>query len=235
MKFLFNVKVTVTVRLIKDLNERAARFNVIIAGSYCLRYNPYATFQERVRRGIVIGLHKGYSLRSIAKLLNVPEHDVESHIRYMREAEFIVEKEGRIIPAFFIALREDVRRAKKAARRLGVEIGEVYKARWDVVMETYRKLSASSRFDFDRVGFVLIGAYSLDVGMLKKFEEEGKIMPRAPARKCGQYYMWGVEGGLESLGRYGMHYDELGEYGFASFGGRKRGEECPRPTPCLNL
>lgn len=85
-------------------------------------------------------------------------------------------------------------------------------------MENYHKLSVSSRFSFDRVAFVLVGAYSLDVYMLEKFAEEGKLMPRAPRRESGSFYMWGIEGAANALGKCGMHSGRAGEYGFATFG-----------------
>lgn len=40
------------------------------------------------------------------------------------------------------------------------------KTSWNVVVETYDKLSVSSRLGLERVGFVLIGAYSLDMHAL---------------------------------------------------------------------
>lgn len=109
---------------------------------------------------------------------------------------------------------------EKTSKHLGEELAKCYETRWDSVIEAYRKLSVSSRFSFDRIGFVLIGAYSLD--MIDKFAEEGKIMPKAPKRRAGSFYMWGVENGMDALGRYGMHSGQLGEYGFATFGGEKQ-------------
>ncbi|MEM2739077.1 MAG: hypothetical protein QXK93_08855 [Candidatus Bathyarchaeia archaeon] len=207
-------------RTIRDLNQRAMRFDVIICGSAdASEYNPYIVFQTQIRKGIIIGLHEGYSVKSIAKSLNVSKQEVVSHLGFLRDAEFIREKNGCIVPAFFVALKEDVLRTKRAAKRLGVELAELYKTHWDAVVETYHKLSVSSRFDLDRVSFVLIGAYSLD--MIDKFAVEGKIMPKAPKRKAGSFYMWGVEDGMETLGRYGMHSGELGGYGFATFGGER--------------
>lgn len=47
--------------------------------------------------------------------------------------------------------------------------------------------------------------------------------------------MWGVEGGMEYLGRYGMHYGELSEYGFASFGGEKERRRTSPPDSLIKL
>ena len=223
----------VGVGLIRDLNERAARLSIIIAGSCCTEYDPYEILRDHVRRGIVVGLHLGYSVESIARLLGVSKQDVEDHLGYLREADLVVEREERLVTGFFIALREDVVIAKDLARSLGVELGELYRASWDTVLETYNRLSASRRYPFSRVGFVLIGAYSLDMGMLRKFAEEGRIMPEAPVRKGGRYYMWGVEDGMENLGRYGMHSAEIGEYGFATFGGERERRRIPPPDYSL--
>ncbi|NWF86831.1 hypothetical protein HXY32_03375 [Candidatus Bathyarchaeota archaeon] len=206
--------------VIRDLNQRAMRFCVIICGSADVsEYNPYNTFQPQVRKGIIIGFHGGSSVEYIAKSLNVSKEELLNHLKFLRDAEFVREKNGRMFPAFFAALKEDVLRTKKASKNLGEKLAKLYEARWETVIKTYRKLSVSSRFGFDRVGFVLIGAYSLD--MIEKFAEEGKIMPKAPKRKAGSFYMWGVENGMKALGHYGMHSGQLGEYGFATFGGEK--------------
>jgi hypothetical protein len=45
-----------------------------------------------------------------------------------------------------------------------------------------------------------------------------RLMSRAPRRRVGSFYVPGVEGGLDALGRCGMHYAEVGEYGFATLG-----------------
>lgn len=201
---------------IEDLNK----FDVIICGNADAgKYNPYNVFQSEIHKGVVVGLHMGYSLGYIARLLNISKADLLSSLRFLREAEFVVEKGGRIVPSFFVALKEDVSRAKQVSMDLGEELAKLYEAYWKTVIETYRKLSVSSSFSFDRVGFVLIGAYSLD--MIDKFADEGKIMPKAPMRKAGSFYMWGVEDGMDALGRYGMHSGQIGAYGFATFGGEK--------------
>jgi len=206
---------------IKHLDQRAARLNVIICGNAdASEYNPSIVFQKQIRKGIIVGLHEGYSVESIAKSLNVSKEEVLSHLGFLKDAEFITEKKGRMVPSFFVALKEDVLRTKRAAKCLGEEIEKCYDANWDTIMETYHKLSVSRKFGFDRVGFVLIGAYSLD--MIDKFAEEGKIMPKAPKRKGGSFYLWIVENGMEALGRYGMHSGQLGEYCFATFGGEKK-------------
>jgi hypothetical protein len=204
------------------------RFCAIICGNAdASEYNPYNAFQPQVRKGIIVGLHIGCSVEYMAKSLNVPKKELLNHLEFLRDAEFVIEKNGRMFPAFFVALKEDVLRTKKASIDLGEKLAKLYEARWESIIETYRKLSVSSRFNFDRVGFVLVGAYSLD--MIEKFAEEGKIMPKAPKRKAGSFYMWGVENGMNALGRYGMHSGQLGEYGFATFGGEKERRRCSPP------
>lgn len=204
------------------------KFAIIICGtSRESEYNPSVTFQSQLRKDIIIGLHKGQSSADLAKLLNVLEEKILDHLKFLEEAKFVKEKNGRIVPGFFVALREDVLRTRKASIGLGRKIGNAYEASWNNVIEAYRKLSVAQRFDFNRIGFVLVGAYSLD--MIDKFAEEGKLMPKAPERKTGSYYMWGVENGMDALGRYGMHSDQpLNGYGFASFGGE---EERKRVSP----
>ena len=211
-----------------DLNRRAMKLDFTICGSADMsEYNPYITFQVQIRKAIIISLHEGYHVDEMARLLNVSKGEVLKHLKFLEDAEFIVEKGGRIIPAFFVALKEDVSRVKKTSKLLGEELGKCYESNWDIAIETYRKLSVSSRFGFDRVGFVLVGAYSLD--MIDKFAEEGKIMPKAPKRKAGSFYMWAVEDGMDALGRYGMHSGQLEEYGFATFGGEKQRKRASPP------
>lgn len=213
---------------VKNLNLKAAKVDVIICGNAdACEYNPHSAFQDQIRKGILISLHENYSTSDIATLLEVSEREVLNHLEFLKDAEFVKEKEGRIVPSFFVALKDDVLIVKKASKRLGEEIARCYEARWDYVIETYHKLSVSSKFDFDKVGFVLIGAYSLD--MIDKFAEEGKIMPKAPKRKAGHFYMWAVENGMDALGRYGMHSDQLGEYEFATFGGEKERKRTSPP------
>ncbi len=158
-------------------------------------------------------------MADLTKSLEIHEDEILNQLKFLKDGDFVKEQNGKTLPNFFVALRADVVRTRKASAGLSREIGKVYETNWDAVIETYNKLSVFSRFGFERVGFVLIGAYSLD--MIDKFKEEGKIMPEAPKRKTGRYYMWGVENGVEALGRYGMHSGKLNGYGFASFGGEK--------------
>jgi len=142
-------------RAIQDLGHRAIKFDVIICGSADAgEFNPYIVFQTQIRKGILIGLHEGYSVENMARSLSVSKEEVLSHLEFLRDAEFIVEKNGCIVPAFFVALREDVLRTKKTAKRLGEELAKCYVSRWDTVVETYHKLSVSSKFGFDRCLFI---------------------------------------------------------------------------------
>jgi DNA-binding transcriptional ArsR family regulator len=202
-----------------ELAQRAIRFNIIIVGSSVLsEYSPYIALSSQIRRSIVIGLHEGCSVEDIARSIGASRDEVLSHLEFLREAGYVAERSSHLVPTFFIALREEVTRVKELVKRLGVELAKRYESSWDLVVETYHKLSVSSRFSFDRVAFVLVGAYSLDVYMLEKFAEEGRLMPRAPRRRAGSFYMWGIEGGANALGKCGMHSDRAGEYGFATFG-----------------
>jgi hypothetical protein len=204
------------------------KFSIIICGeSGGGDYNPYVTFQSDLRKAIIIGLHKGQSVADLTKSLKIREDETLNQLKFLKDGSFVKEQNGKALPNFFVALREDVLRTREASVGLSRKIGKVYETNWNVVFETYNKLSVSPRFDFERVVFVLIGAYSLD--MIDKFKEEGKIMPEAPKRKTGRYYMWGVENGMEALGRYGMHSDILDEYGFASFGGEKERRRASPP------
>jgi hypothetical protein len=204
------------------------KFSVIICGeSSGGKYNPYVTFHSDVRKGIIIGLHKGQSFTDLAKSLEVSEDEILNHLEFLRNGGFVREQNGKTLPNFFVALREDVLRTRKAAIKLGGKIGKVYERGWEDVVKTYNTLLVSPRFGIERVGFVLIGAYSLD--MIDKFEEEGRIMPAAPKKKTGRYYMWGVENGMEALGRYGMHNGKLKEYGFATFGGERERKRVSPP------
>lgn len=202
--------------LIEDLEK----FDVIICGSADVgEYEPYVVFRQRVRKGIIVGLHLGCSLDYIAKSLGVSKEGLLNNLRFLMDAEYVVEKGGRIVPNFFVALKEDLSRAKEASMNLGERIAKLYETRWEIITKTCRELSVCSRFGFERVCYVLIGAYSLDI--IDKFAEEGKIMPKAPERRAGRFYMWGVEDGMDALGRYGMHWGQLGKYEFATFGGEK--------------
>jgi hypothetical protein len=201
------------------LAQRAIRFNIIIAGSSVLsEYNPYIALSSQIRKVIVIGLHEGCSVEDISKSINTSRDEVLNHLEFLREAEYVAERGDRLVPTFFIALREEVAKVKGLAKHLSAELAKRYESSWDLVVETYHKLSVSSRFSFDRVAFVLVGAYSLDVYMLEKFAEEGRLMPKAPRRKAGSFYMWGIEGDANALGKCGMHCGRAGEYGFATFG-----------------
>jgi DNA-binding transcriptional ArsR family regulator len=195
-------------------------FSIVICGDAGKgRHNPYIALEPDIRKAIVIGLHAGQSAVELARSSGISENEISRHIASLREGGFVKTQNGEALPNFFVALRNDVVRVQRASVGLGRSLGEIYETRWKSLVKTYNELSVSSRFGFDRVGFVLIGAHSLD--MMGKFAEEGKIMPRAPKRKTGRYYLWGVEDGLESLGRYGMHSDICRRYGYATFGGEK--------------
>ncbi|MBS7620906.1 hypothetical protein KEJ32_02130, partial [Candidatus Bathyarchaeota archaeon] len=62
--------------------------DVIICGSAdASEYNPYIAFQESIRKGIIIGLHMGYSIVELAKSLDVSREEVLNHLKFLREAE----------------------------------------------------------------------------------------------------------------------------------------------------
>ncbi|MGB9675936.1 MAG: hypothetical protein ACPL0C_01950, partial [Candidatus Bathyarchaeales archaeon] len=138
-------------KAIKHLEQRIAKFNMIICGSAdASEYNPNIVFQKQIHKGIVIGLHKNYTIDRIAKSLNVSKEEALSHLEFLREAEFVTERNGRMVPTFFVALKEDVLRTKELAKSLGEEIGKCYEVHWDTITEAYCKLSVSSKFGFDR-------------------------------------------------------------------------------------
>lgn len=204
------------------------RLSIVICGdSGKGKYNPYVALQSDIRKAVIIGLHEGQSIAQLAKSSDISEDEVLRHVESLEEGGFVKVQNGKTLPSFFIALRNDVVRVQRASVDLGRKLGKIYETRWRTLIETYNELSVSSRFGFERVGFVLIGAHSLD--MMGKFAEEGKIMPRAPKRKTGRYYLWGVENGLESLGRYGMHSDSCRHYGYASFGGERERKRTSPP------
>jgi len=182
-------------RAIPNLDQKARRFNIIICGSADLsEYNPSDVFQMPIRKGIVIGLHEDYTIEDIAKSLGVSEEEVINHLKFLREAEYVVERNGCLIPTFFIALKDDVLRAKGMAKHIGKELAERYESNWSLIEGTYRKLSVSHRFSFDRVSFVLVGAYSLDMYMLEEFVEEGRsclklLRGKLAAFTCGELKM----------------------------------------------
>ena len=183
------------------------------------KHNPYVALASDVRKAIILGLHNGQSIAELAKSSGVSENETLEHVGALGEGGFVKVQKRKALPNFFVASGNDVLRVRRESAALGRQLAEIYRTRWQAVVETYNELSASSRFGFERIGFVLIGAYSLD--MIGKFAEEGDLMPRAPKRKTGRYYLWGVEDGLEALGRYGMHSGSCKNYGYASFGGEK--------------
>jgi len=90
-------------RIIKYLGQRAMKFDIIICGSADAgEYNPYVVFQTQIRKCILIGLHEGYSVENMAGSLSVSKGEVLSHLEFLRDAEFIVEKNGCIVPAFLL-------------------------------------------------------------------------------------------------------------------------------------
>ncbi|MGB9683607.1 MAG: hypothetical protein ACPL1Z_01595, partial [Candidatus Bathyarchaeales archaeon] len=138
-------------KAIKHLGQRIAKFDVIICGDAdASEYNPNIVFQKQIHKGVIIGLHENYPIDRIAKSLNVSKEEVLSHLEFLREAEFITERNGRMVPTFFVALKEDVLRTKKFVKHLGEEIGKCYEVHWDIITEAYCKLSVSSKFGFDR-------------------------------------------------------------------------------------
>jgi len=197
------------------------KLSIIICGDAGKgKHNPYNALQSDLRKAIIVGLHKGQSIADLARSYALMGNEVLGHLESLQEGGFVKEKNGKLVPSFFVALKRDVTATRKASLGLGRSIGEIYEANWETIVETYNHLPVSSRFGFERVGFVLIGAYSLD--MISRFAEEGDIMPRAPKRKSGRYYLWAVENGMDALGRYGMHSGKCRRYRYASFGGERQ-------------
>jgi hypothetical protein len=105
----------------------------------------------------------GYSIEGMARSIGVPQDDVSNRLELLAEAGYGSRRGSHPVPTFSTALREGVVRVKELAVYLGRELAEHYEFSRDLAVETYRKLSVSHGFRFDRAALVLGGARSLNV------------------------------------------------------------------------
>ena len=207
--------------------------NIIMCGSSGSRPTPSEIFykENSVRRNIIEGLHRGDALDKIAETLSLNYQEFMRHIKIMEAAGYVSSSRGTYSPGFFVALADEVEVMKGFAEPWGERISTLIQKQenWRVIEDVYKKLSVFPRFSFKRIGLPLVGDFLLDIGMLKVFYKDSTIMPQPSDKFGGNFYVWGVEGGYDSLGRYGSHSESFNDMSVFSFGGGKERKRATLP------
>ncbi|MHA2100048.1 MAG: hypothetical protein ACW99A_15340, partial [Candidatus Kariarchaeaceae archaeon] len=135
-----------------------------------------------------------------------------------------VSKIGKLFsPSFVLIFEDELLELHRVAKKIGEEIAKVLIDKIQIPA-LYQSLSALQKFEFKRLGFILVGDLFLDDGMLEIFWKDGSLLPNPPLRQTGgKYYLWAVEDSYVDLGGYGQSSDSIGDGQFRpiSFGSYK--------------
>lgn len=200
--------------------------NIIMCGSAGSRPTPYKIFYMQgleVRRNIIEELHHGKTIDQIAKTLSISSQQLMNHIQAMEKTGYVKLHEDRYFPNFLVALADEVETVKDIAYSWGTHLTAAIQKQknWQIIEDTYKRLSVSERFPFRRIGLPLVGDFLLDIGMLGIFYQDATIMPHPSDEYGGNFYVWGIEGAMDALGRYGSHSEKFNDVMVFSFGGEK--------------
>ncbi|NDJ75722.1 MAG: hypothetical protein GYB65_05650, partial [Chloroflexi bacterium] len=126
-------------------------------------------------------------------------------------------------PAFLVVDRAETLRVVAHAAEVGEALAAQVEQDWPQIRAVYQELRADGP-DLAECAFVLVGSQILDVGLLRALEDEGTLMPPAPARPGPDtpdacYYFWMIEGDWTHLGDYGRRSMLLaGDWTYFTFG-----------------
>lgn len=197
------------------------RLRLSMAGSG----NPWAVITQ-LRKGLLYALHDGLSLTDIGTTFKMSPDEVKKELNPLVAANLIMKREKKYIPTFFIANDSETRRVTNHAKAIGHALAERLLTLWPSQIETtYSKLTMSNKYSLCDLGFMLVGAHILDIGLLDALINEGVLMKPAPSRPSpnkpkARYYFWMIEGDWHDLGRYGLDDTDLPwpNWSFLSFG-----------------
>lgn len=218
------------------------RLRLSMAGSG----NPWTAITS-FRKGLLRALHDGLAVSDMARVFGKSSDQIEKELHPMTVANLLVTRGNRYLPTFFIADASETKHVVHHAHTLGRSLAKHLFALWAQIEAIYSELSTSRSYSIRNLGFMLVGAHILDIGLLEALKRDGTLLRPAPARPspdCFQarYYFWMIEGDLPDLGRYGLDDTELPwpDWHFLSFGqswidGVPNSERDALEETCANL
>lgn len=118
------------------------------------------------------------------------------------------------VPSLFVAAGAEAQRVSEHAFGIAAGLANAIEQRWDELEALYKTLNFSEFQTFAEAGFLFIGDFVLDIGLLDALATDGALMPPAPVRSIGaldsgRYYLWLIEGAPQLLGQYGQRQIDL--------------------------
>lgn len=113
------------------------------------------------------------------------------------------------VPGLFVATEIEAEVVSRHAFEVAAGLAGAVEQRWNDLEALFRTLDFSRSQSLAEAGFLFVGDFVLDVGLLDALATDGTLMPPAPMRSIGElqpsrYYLWLVEGSPHLLGQYGQ-------------------------------
>lgn len=181
--------------------------------------NPYKVTASNVRQEILSAINrKPQSPRSLAARTSLSEADALGHLRSMEQAGLVEEIDGLYRPAFAIFTHEDLTQIGPLLKELSTGLARVAEDNMALVREVYEGGGFLEHgFPFQKLAYILIGAYTFDYGGLDALSEAGFFLT-AKEMPGGRYVFTGFEGlNLRTRWQWG-HAETFGCFTFFSHG-----------------
>lgn len=183
--------------------------------------NPYQVLNDR-RKQIVRALYEADSLSEIRVQLQLTEDALEDDLDALIQSS-LVEKIGPTYkPTFLVANHNETSRVIRHAKSLGDKFHQQLLEDWDDLSDAFAQLTLSEKYSLHDIGFLLVGANILDIGLLECLAGDATLMPPAPHRPSpgypdSYYYFWMIEGEPNDTGKYGQNAMPLPYDGWSFF------------------
>ena len=181
--------------------------------------NPYKVTASNVRQEILSAINrKPQSPRTLAARTSLSETDTLGHLRSMEQAGLVKEIDGRYQPAFAIFTHEDLTQIGPLLKELSTGLVRVAEDNMALVREVYEGGGFLEHgFPFQKLAYILIGAYTFDYGGLDALSEASFLLI-AKEMPGGRYVFSGFEGlNLRTRWQWG-HAATFGRFTFFSHG-----------------
>jgi hypothetical protein len=171
--------------------------------------DPGESFSGK-RNGITMALHNGFSIEDIAVAFNMTEQQIKDEINPLIEINLIINKGEKYIPDFFVANQDEAERILLFSKTIGVQLADTLIKEWEIIENTFSKLSFSNSYTLKEQGFMFVGSRILDMGVLEALNNDKSLLLPAPIRPSPldpnwKYYFWMIEGdNILFSGRYGQ-------------------------------
>lgn len=181
------------------------KLHIVMAGSG----NPYRVMTDQ-RKQIVRALHESVDLAAIQEKLLLTDAALHDELTALVEASLVAQVDGVYQPRFFVADQDETNRVVEHAAGVGDHLYQRLLADWDDLAAAFAQLMLSKQHTLREVGFLLVGANILDIGLLECLAHDGSLLLRAPHRPSpgypeAHYYFWMIEGEPVHTGKYGQN------------------------------